>query len=183
MKLREGSVIATQPRVTERQLAFVVTNGQEGAARRTIGELVLDLTKVSAANLDYAAFHGFKQRIADKAALSRDEKSGKPATPEEKLEAMRALVDYYNSGAEGWSPARSAERVGSDEVMIARALQELNPLKPAEEIRRFVAGMDKAARGKLRQTGRVKELCDKWEAERVSSVDVDAVLIESGLEF
>lgn len=57
-----------------------------------------------------AELHGWKQRISDKAALSRDPKTGKSATPEQKFAAVKAIIDHYESGADKWE----MERVGGN---------------------------------------------------------------------
>ena len=72
-------------------------------------DLVLDLTKVDSTMLDYAALHGFKQRVSDAAAIPADELTGKPASPSEKWAAMKVLVDHYNSGASEWRVAGTGE--------------------------------------------------------------------------
>lgn len=65
--------------------------------------IVLNMDKLHPDVLKRAAFHGMKQRIADAAAMSRNPETGQPATPEEKYEAMRALVEHYHSGTAEWS--------------------------------------------------------------------------------
>lgn len=176
MKAKENSIISTSVDVRARTLAFVISNGKDGDDKREIGTLLLDLTKVSASNLDYAAFHGFKQRVADKAALGQFDKAGNRVTPEMKLASMAQLVEFYNSGAEGWSPVRSGERVGSDELLLARALQQLNPLKPADDIRKAVAGWTKVERAALMLRTDVKPLIDAMQAEATGGIDTDELL-------
>jgi hypothetical protein len=72
------------------------------------GELVLDLSKLAEAIRVRAMAHGMKQRISDAAAIPCDKDTGLPATPEEKLEAMRRLVEHYMTGSAEWSPARTS---------------------------------------------------------------------------
>ena len=73
---------------------------------RDAGEFTLDMGKLSTAVRDRAAVHGMIQRISDRAAISRDEKTGLSATPESKLAAMQNLADFYMTGTEDWSPSR-----------------------------------------------------------------------------
>lgn len=177
MKTKENSIIATTVDLKTRTLTFEVSNGLEGASRKQIGTLVLDLTKVSESNRDYAAFHGFKQRIADKAAIGQFAKDGiTRVTPQMKLEAMSGLVDFYNSGSDEWSPVRSGDRIGSDELMLARALAELHPGKPVEEIRAAVSGWTKQQRTALMLKPEIKVIVDRMTAEAVSGVDTEELL-------
>jgi len=75
------------------------------------GELKLDLHNISSDVATRAMHHGLIQRISDAAALSRNPENGQPASPADKLEAMRRLVDHYNTGSAEWGiRAPAAER-------------------------------------------------------------------------
>lgn len=180
MTIKSNSLITVRPLVTERKLEISVSNGLEGIAKKTLGTKVLDLKLVSANNLDYAAFHGFKQRIVDKAAIGQFDKSGAKVTPEMKMEAMWGLVDYYNSGAEDWSPSRS-ERIGSDELMLCRALGELKPQASADEIRGIVAGWTKEQRQAMMLRGEIKAVVERLVGETLKDIDTDGLLEAAGL--
>lgn len=180
-KQRSNSTITTAIRGSE--LVFTVRRKTvDETPGALVGELILDTVKCSAANRERAMFHGFAQRIADKAALSADPKTGKSASPEAKLEAMRGLVEHFNKGTEEWSPARSGDRIGSDELMLARALSELNPAASAEDIRGALSKMTKDQRAALRLQPRVKALIEGYMEEQVAGVDVGEILAGSGLE-
>lgn len=138
--------------------------------------LVLDLSRVSEACRTYAAFHGFGQRIGDAAAIERASNGGKTASAQTKWDAMSALVAHYNSGAECWSP-KAADRIGSDELLLARALAALRPDKPVERIREYVSGMTKAERTALMtQDARVRAEVEKLQAEVVKDINTDDLL-------
>ena len=49
-----------------------------------------------------AALHGYVQKISDKAAIGRDAKTGKSATPAEKFAAMKAMAEHLQGGG-AWS--------------------------------------------------------------------------------
>lgn len=53
--------------------------------------------------------HGMLQRLADRAALGRDSKSGKSATPQEKYNAVLELAKHYENGGE-WKMKGSGPR-------------------------------------------------------------------------
>lgn len=138
--------------------------------------LVLDLSKVSEACRTYAAFHGFGQRIGDAAAMERAAHGGKTAPAQAKWDAMSALVEHYNSGAEGWSP-KAADRIGSDELLLARALGALRPDKDAARIREYVAGMTKAQRTALMtQNAEVRKAVEALQAEVTKDINTEELL-------
>lgn len=94
MKQKSNSVVTVQQ--VEGKIAFNVLG---------VGILTFDPTKVDAANRTHAEFHGWKQRIVDGAAISRDTTTGQPATPKEKYDAMAELIAHYESGSAEWSRA------------------------------------------------------------------------------
>lgn len=148
------------------------------------GELKLNMTDVHEANRVRAMGHGFVQRVSDAAAIARDTKTGKSATPEEKLAAMKRLVDHYESGAEGWSPIRAegGEREPSGAADLRTALGELYPQKAVERIAEFVKGLTGAERLSLMASDAVKPLVDRMRDQRakVQAAGVDAQkLLES----
>jgi hypothetical protein len=79
------------------------------------GMLTLDMADVSPANRAYAALHGMKQRICDKAALD------KGATPKEKFRAMQELVEHYASGSGEWG-LRVAQGEGTGPSITVEAM-------------------------------------------------------------
>ena len=60
---------------------------------------------VSAANMEYAAFHGIKQRVVDSAAIAWDGIGERP-TPADKYAEMVKIVDHLNSGSPDWNTTR-----------------------------------------------------------------------------
>src|SRR5882724_5922749 len=84
------------------------------------GTIRFNLGLVSDANKARATIFGFRQRIVDAAAMSRNPANGQPATPAAKEAAMRRLADHYMSGSDDWSPARvPTEGPGLDPLIIA----------------------------------------------------------------
>lgn len=138
---------ALAPALSGKRANWTIAHAIEGAVItwqvKGAGELKLDLARVSAANRERAALHGFVQRVSDAAAMARDSKTGASATPQEKHAAMKRLVEHYESGAEGWSPQRASEGVGrprmnGQAVLLVRALGVFSPTKSKETIEKFV---------------------------------------------
>lgn len=70
-------------------------------------------TRVMFANLAptvraQAVVYGIGVRVSRMAAIARDTKSGKSATPQEKFARIKACAEHYNSGADTWELARGA---------------------------------------------------------------------------
>lgn len=127
---RSNSIISTS--IDNGKITFTV----QGA-----GAITLDLKQVNTDNATRAMHHGFIQRVSDAAALSRDTETGKPASPADKLEAMRRIVDHYNSGSADWS-IRAASGDGASPVagITLKALAAVQNM-PLDEMRQRVEAL------------------------------------------
>lgn len=114
----KANSIITHERLEDGQIRFCV----KGA-----GFVDFDLNKVSWANRDYAAVHGFIQRISDGAAISRNPENGQPATPAEKLAAIEAIVNHYHSGTDQWKML--ATGTGGAGSLTLRAIARLKQVE------------------------------------------------------
>ena len=163
--------------------ATMVDNGVEFVIAG-VGKIRLDYAKLSAANLEYARFHGFKQRCVDAAALSRDTSTGKPAAPQEKFDAIKEIVDHYESGSTDWSMAGGE---GGGKSLTIEAIARVNgtDYDTAEaQVATFAAakhgGDVKKALAFLRTGARVMEAMDAIRKARAPKpvIDADAALSE-----
>ena len=111
----------------------VVTHsiGAEGVLTfnvRGAGSFTFDPATASKTVIARAMLHGFIQRISDGAALSRDPETGLPATPEAKLERMRAIADHYASGTDDWNRKKADQartRKVTDAALVISAIGEM----------------------------------------------------------
>src|SRR5262249_20740261 len=104
------------------------------------GTFVFDPASCSAAVRERARLHGFTQRLSDKAAKGRDDKTGASATPEEKMRGMAGLAKEYDSRAEGWRPGRAGAAKGPGAGLGRMALAAVAEVtgRGVEEIRELV---------------------------------------------
>lgn len=118
-----------------------------------VGTLIVYPDKMSAECRAYAMGHGIDQRVCDAAALSRDTSTGKSATPQEKFEAMRRIVDHLNSGSTDWA-IRVAASAGPDAGLTLLAMMRALG-KSLDEVEAVIAAtmakreIDRAAALKL----------------------------------
>src|SRR5258708_13605633 len=82
--------------------------------------ITLHLGKVAQSMRARAEVHGWFQRGSDGAALSRDQVTGKPASAQDKYEAIAELVAHYETGTEQWA-MRSAGGGGTSITLQAVA--------------------------------------------------------------
>lgn len=144
--------------------------------------MTLDLTKVSAANMAYAAFHGIKQRLVDAAALSRDTKTGLAASPALKAESIAEIIEHLESGTEKWS--RVASSSGVKGGFLFEALCEMNPAETPANVRAFLDGLTAAQQAALREDDEVAPVIARIKRDRVKPGDVkpDTKALLAGLK-
>lgn len=116
-KAKSNSIITAQPAADGSSITFKVLG---------VGEMTLTLGKVSAPCMTRAMLHGFTQRISDAAAIPFNKEENRYATPQEKYEAMRALVEHYETGTSEWARNRAAggPRADGETALILRAVAE-----------------------------------------------------------
>jgi len=96
---RENAVFETTINAEEKTISFkVVGNGNVH---------VFNMDKTHAANVAYAALHGFKQRLVDNTAISKTNSDGtirSAATMAQmREEALLEMIQHYESGVERWN--------------------------------------------------------------------------------
>lgn len=96
---REAVLLVKEPDANG-HIEIVVKGGNEDGTDMSI---MFNPSMAHQSNRTYAEFHGWKQRLVDVAAMSRDTKTGQAATPAEKAEAIAELVEWYESGADAWT--------------------------------------------------------------------------------
>lgn len=176
MKVKAGSVIA----VSLQQAGTILIQVKDQP------DIIFDEAKASQANRDYARFNGWKQRFVDAAALSRDTTNGASASPKEKWEAMKELVDFYHEGGDVWARTGTGEGQKSITVEAIARVKGLTFEAAEAEVVAFAAkkyeGDTKKALAFLRTGERVMAAMDAIRKERMpaAKVDADAALAELG---
>lgn len=155
------------------------------------GELRLDMKKVHPDVATRAMHHGFIQRVSDKAAIARNTDNGQPATPQEKLEAMRAVVDHFMSGTAEWNIKRAEgagrKSGGLDGIALA-AVAEVTG-KAIDEVRAIVkAGAESKGTtpalylAAVSSAAKVKPVLERMREEAAQRADLDGDELLEGLE-
>jgi hypothetical protein len=145
------------------------------------GEFTFDPDKASAENRARAMMHGFKQRIADGAALSRDTTTGLAATPEEKMAEARKIAEHYESGSTDWA-LKVAEGGAADGTWLTKALVALGKAATVEEaMEKVVALAGKKFGG---ETGKARKalLADPKVAKAVLDLKAAAIKADSSAD-
>lgn len=137
------------------------------------GSIAMKMDKLADEVIERAAVHGMIQRISDAAAISRNPETGKPATAQEKYDAMARLVNHYESGSAEWRIAGGGGVARSS--VLLDAMVQLFPNRTRDDLKTWLAGKSKAERAKLAQSSRVRTVI---AAMTPVSGDADAMLGE-----
>lgn len=160
----------------------------DGTQVYTIGGVArtFDPAKLSLELQTRAMYHGIRQRLADKAALSRDPKTGRPATAEQKRAAVWALMDHYESGTDKWEMERTGNGGGkSDASYIMQALANVQGVDLKTMAERVASNAEKRGievEAYLKKVATNKDVAT--EVARIKhgeSEDADAFLDELGV--
>jgi len=175
-KQKSNSVITTAVSEDQTRITFNV----KGA-----GELVLDLTKMNAAILMRARTHGFIQKVSDRAAIPFNKETNQYATPQQKFDAMRELVDHFHSGTADWAPKReggAGRKPGGLDPILLAAVAEVTG-KTIADVRGIVEAGAKAKAitqsqflGALSSAAKVRPIVERMRAEQASDLDGDELL-------
>lgn len=118
------------------------------------GSILMKMDKLANEVIERAAVHGMIQRISDAAAISRDPETGKPASAQDKFDAMSRLVAHYESGTAEWSrkPVAGEREKGG---LLFKALCQMSPSKSPEEIRAWMGTKTKKELALISRTEKV----------------------------
>ncbi len=133
----------------------------------------------------HAQWHGFEQRLRDRAAKPCDPKTGKSASGAEKFKAIRELADFYASGTEQWNLNRGPQgprEPGDDVQMLKAALGIVKQGKTAEQIHEFVSKLTKPQVTALLAKAEVKEAVELIRAQQAEELAAQGVDTDKLLE-
>lgn len=126
---------------------------------------VFDLTSLPEEIRHHLALHGLAQKLVDSAALAAG------AGEAEKWDAIKTT--WANLSAGQWSTRRESQ--GS---LLLRALCELSPNKPREEVRAWLERKTKAEQRALELNTAVRKVLARLAKEASEGIDTDSMLSE-----
>jgi hypothetical protein len=144
--------------------------------------LTVDTKKVSRENREYAAFHGFKQRLVDAAAIAVDE-FGKTATPAEKYAAVAKIAEHLNSGTPDWNMTKGeGGQVGGVTIKAVAAIQGVEVDVMRERIDELAEKKGLTSKAILAQLAKSPDVIRKIAELRAAASPVDADDLMAELE-
>lgn len=123
---------------------------------------------------EMALVHGFKQKIADAAAIARNTETGAAATIAGKRDAMQKVVDQLNDGE--WNAVRTGG-TGNVGGLLAQAIANIKKMDIAK-VREFLKSKTKAQRDAIGAKPEFAEEMARLWKERAKGVDITEALEE-----
>jgi hypothetical protein len=137
-------------------------------------EIIITLDDSGAHMMRHAALHGFKQKIVDAAALSRNPDTGRSATTQDKYEAMMAVVQQLAQG--DWNKRLGDGSTGAGGLLF-RALCKMYATRTQSDIKIFLDGKTKSEQAALRKNPRVAAIIDGLrDDDAENGIDTESML-------
>ena len=140
-------------------------------------ELAITASQLTNNVMEYAIFHGLKQKLVDAAAISRNPETGRAASVEDKYQAVKTVYDRLLAGQ--WNAVR--EGGGATGGLLLQALVRMYARrKTIEALKAFLADKSDAEKTALRKNPRVATIIEDIRAEtgKAASIDTDELLGE-----
>lgn len=132
-------------------------------------ELTIKARDLANEVMEYAIFHGLKQKLVDAAAIGRNPETGRSATVVDKYEAVKAVYDRLLAGR--WNAERGEGGAPAGGLLFAALVRMYDGKKSDDAIRAFLAGKDDKQKAALRKNPRVAEIIEEIKAERARDGD------------
>ena len=179
---KKDAVISVIPEMGEGELAAQIIGCRVKV--KGLEDQVLLFSRMHAANIAYAAFHGLKQRLVDAAAMSRDTTDGSAASPETKAGRITAVIAHYHSGTDKWS--RVADGTIEGGLLYDALCRKFGHMRAPSEIKEWLGTLDDKARAALREDDEIAPVIAAIKAERAAKAPakdkVDTKSLLAGLK-
>ena len=140
-------------------------------------ELAITASQLSNHVMEYAIFHGLKQKLVDAAAISRNPETGRAATVEDKFQAVKTVYDRLLAGQ--WNATREGG-VATGGLLLQALCRMYAGRKTPDELKAFLADKTDAEKTALRKNPRVAQIIEDIRAEqgKAATIDTDGLLGE-----
>ena len=138
------------------------------------GQLNMSTDRLSNGLLYRAVMHGLKQKFVDAAAISRNTETGRPATIEDKYQAVKTVFDRITSPDGTWNAVREGG-AGAVGGLLLRALCRMyEGKKTKEQLIEYLATKTAEQKTALRKNPKIATIIEELREAREKGSDVDS---------
>ena len=141
-------------------------------------ELAITASQLTNHVMEYAIFHGLKQKLVDAAAISRNPETGRAASVEDKYQAVKTVYDRLLTGQ--WNATREGGATGG--LLLQALVRMYDGRKTVDELKAFLLDKSDAEKTALRRNPRVATIIEEIRAEQGKATDIDSDELLSELE-
>ena len=140
-------------------------------------ELAITASQLTNNVMEYAIFHGLKQKLVDAAAISRNPETGRAASVEDKYQAVKTVYDRLLAGQ--WNATREGG-AATGGLLLQALCRMYAGRKTPDELKVFLAEKSDAEKTALRHNPRVAQIIEdiRVETGKAASIDTDELLSE-----
>lgn len=161
------AAMATGKTESTAMVSTEIMNGMLHMAFKGVGVLILDPEQCSATIRDAAMMHGFKQKLGDAAALSRNPDTGRSASIQDKYNFVQEVFDRLTSPDGTWNKVRGdgTGASGAGGLLVRALIRLYDGAKSVEEIRAYASGLTPEQQAALRANKKVAPIILAIKAE------------------
>lgn len=145
-------------------------------------ELSVDPLQLSESIRTAATLHGLKQKLVDAAAISRNTETGRPATIDDKFNAVKVVFDRITLADGTWNAIREGG-AGAVGGLLLRALCKMyEGKKTKDQLVEYLSTKTPEQKTALRKNPKIAAIIDELREASEKESDVDSEELLSELE-
>lgn len=144
--------------------------------------LAITASQLSHEIMEYAIWHGIKQKLVDAAAISRNTETGRPATIEDKYDAVKTVFDRITAPDGTWNAIREGG-AGAVGGLLLRALCKMyEGKKTKDQLVEYLATKTAEQKTALRKNPKIAAIIEELREASAKESDVDSDELLNELE-
>ena len=132
--------------------------------------------------LHRAVMHGLKQKFVDAAAISRNTETGRPATIDDKYQAVKTVFDRITSPEGTWNAVREGGAGATGGLLLRALCRMYEGKKTKEQLIEYLSTKTAEQKTALRKNPKISAIIEELReaSAKDSDVDSDELLSELG---
>lgn len=137
-------------------------------------ELSLTAGMLSNEIMEYAIWHGVKQKLVDAAAISRNTETGRPATIDDKYNAVKVVFDRITSADGTWNAVREGGTSAVGGLLLRALCKMYDGKKTRDQLVEYLSTKTPEQKTALRKNPKIAAIIDELREASAKESDVDS---------
>ena len=144
--------------------------------------LAITAAMLSQEIMEHAIWHGIKQKLVDAAAISRNTETGRPATIDDKYQAVKTVFDRITSPDGTWNAVREGGTGATGGLLLRALCRMYEGKKTKEELVEYLSTKSAEQKTALRKNPKIAAIIEELREATSKDSDVDSDELLSELE-